>query len=345
MRLAGTITPDTNSRCNVTIGTILSSWLPGTTGAAGTMTSARRPQRVVLASVTPTTPASNTYTASACRCWWSRPGRHGVTFPARPARGARFSPTSTISAAFSTSPSGRWGKTKRPLAKFRPTTTTPTSWRPTLCFPAVPNVRNQGRSTTFSLTSAASREPSPTSSAPSTRRATSWTRQPISQAIRRTRTMMPLRVNNSTAPPVPASRVGPASAGAFTLLRRYTGRPASGATRQRRHLIGSKPLLPAFLFALTFIAIGLFATNAWAGPKYKVLHGFTGGSDGGGLWGTLTLDGHGNLYGTTVETVFELEPYSDGKWSLKILHRFSNKDGEGNGGLVLDAVGNVYGGT
>jgi len=109
--------------------------------------------------------------------------------------------------------------------------------------------------------------------------------------------------------------------------------------------MGSKPLLPAFLFALTFIAIGLFATNAWAGPKYKVLHGFTGGSDGGGLWGTLTLDGHGNLYGTTVETVFELEPHSDGKWSLKILHRFSNKDGEGNGGLVLDAVGNVYGGT
>ncbi len=35
-------------------------------------------------------------------------------------------------------------------------------------------------------------------------------------------------------------------------------------------------------------------------PKYKVLHSFGTGKDGGGLWGSLTFDAQGNLYGTTI---------------------------------------------
>ena len=61
--------------------------------------------------------------------------------------------------------------------------------------------------------------------------------------------------------------------------------------------------------------------------------------------GSLALDAKGNLYGTTVETVFELTPHSKGTWSLRVLHRFNTRDGEGNGGLIFDLAGNLYGGT
>ena len=51
------------------------------------------------------------------------------------------------------------------------------------------------------------------------------------------------------------------------------------------------------------VAISLFQPLsggfARAAPKYQVLHNFTGGTDGGALYGSLTLDENGNLYGTT----------------------------------------------
>jgi uncharacterized repeat protein (TIGR03803 family) len=49
-----------------------------------------------------------------------------------------------------------------------------------------------------------------------------------------------------------------------------------------------------------------------AGKRTEV-YSFTGGKDGGRPWGTLTTDGHGHLFGTTVDgghagmgTVFEI---------------------------------------
>lgn len=84
----------------------------------------------------------------------------------------------------------------------------------------------------------------------------------------------------------------------------------------------------------------------------KVIHSFTGGSDGANPDFGLTLDAAGNLYGTTTNggtlgfgSVFELVPGSNGTWNKRTLHSFTG----GNDGsmptspLVLDGHGNLYG--
>ncbi len=96
--------------------------------------------------------------------------------------------------------------------------------------------------------------------------------------------------------------------------------------------------------AVALILLG----SAWAAPKYKVLHAFTGGADGGGLWSSLLLDKQGDVYGTTSgNTAFKLMSHANGKWSLKVLHTFGEgNDGSGLiGGLIFDAEGDLYGTT
>jgi hypothetical protein len=86
----------------------------------------------------------------------------------------------------------------------------------------------------------------------------------------------------------------------------------------------------------------------------QVLHTFVGGYDSGWPSGTLAMDGHGALYGTTSYrqagstswgTVFKLTPTKSGVWDIAILHRFDgSSDGWDPGSrLVLDSVGAVYG--
>jgi len=75
-----------------------------------------------------------------------------------------------------------------------------------------------------------------------------------------------------------------------------------------------------------------------------VLHSFDG-TDGSVPGGGLTLDGAGNLYGTTSSTVFELSPSGEG-WKLSTLYAFPVSGIEGEfpaGYLVLDGAGNLYG--
>ena len=84
-----------------------------------------------------------------------------------------------------------------------------------------------------------------------------------------------------------------------------------------------------------------------------VLHGFNG-SDGCFPAAGLIFDAAGNLYSTTEQgglcqgcgTVFELTP-SEAGWTEMVLHYFQyNDDGYSpQGGLVLDAGGNLYGAT
>lgn len=89
------------------------------------------------------------------------------------------------------------------------------------------------------------------------------------------------------------------------------------------------------------------------GLTEDVLYSFTGGSDGGNPYAGVVFDKAGNLYGTTLQggayyngAVFELMRSGSG-WTEKILYSFQNgSDGAyPEGGLILDASGNLYGTT
>lgn len=113
----------------------------------------------------------------------------------------------------------------------------------------------------------------------------------------------------------------------------------------RRLGVCCKYLLVCGLASLVVLAAG--TANAAA---FKVLYYFKGGSDGSRPRAGLTMDGQGNLYGTTMQggahdagTVFKLAP--DG--TETILHSFG---GENDGlfpqsSLIADGAGNFYGTT
>lgn len=87
----------------------------------------------------------------------------------------------------------------------------------------------------------------------------------------------------------------------------------------------------------------------------EVLYDFLGSMDGDEPNGSLVMDGHGNLYGTTFAggggngiakagTIFEVS--STG--TETVLHRFGADEKDGkfpNSGLVMDGKGNLYGTT
>jgi uncharacterized repeat protein (TIGR03803 family) len=86
---------------------------------------------------------------------------------------------------------------------------------------------------------------------------------------------------------------------------------------------------------------------------FKVLYSFSGQQWDGGPKATLTMDGVGNLYGTTgndgiygAGNVFKLINTQNG-WVYMSLHDFTgNSDGSGPiGGLAIDSGGTLYGTT
>jgi uncharacterized repeat protein (TIGR03803 family) len=90
--------------------------------------------------------------------------------------------------------------------------------------------------------------------------------------------------------------------------------------------------------------------------KETVLYSFTGGANGASPTAALTMDGVGNLYGTTTTgglagngTIFKLAaPKKQGrKWREKVLYSFgSGTDGTiPVAGVSFDAAGNLYGTT
>lgn len=96
------------------------------------------------------------------------------------------------------------------------------------------------------------------------------------------------------------------------------------------------------------------APNGAGGWTETVLYSFKGNSDGEDAYGGLTLDGNGNIYGTTYSgggansgTAFELVRSGPGTWTKKTLYEFKG----GNDGvnpsapLVFDRAGNLYGTT
>jgi uncharacterized repeat protein (TIGR03803 family) len=94
--------------------------------------------------------------------------------------------------------------------------------------------------------------------------------------------------------------------------------------------------------------------DAYGNWKFKVIHTFTGGTDGAtGSAGRLLLHA-GRLYGVATAggawgkgTAFELTPVKVGEWTLKTLYAFKGQPDAGfpYGALLLDASGNLYGTT
>lgn len=91
-------------------------------------------------------------------------------------------------------------------------------------------------------------------------------------------------------------------------------------------------------------------TSGWT---EQTLHEFTGQGDGCLPTPGLTIDGNGNLFGTTEQagcgsasgTVFELA-HSVSGWTETILHCFTGFGGQTPmGGVALDSAGNIYGTT
>src|SRR5271169_650469 len=88
------------------------------------------------------------------------------------------------------------------------------------------------------------------------------------------------------------------------------------------------------------------------GTGFQVLHSFTGlPDDGSAPWAPLTLDGSGNLYGTTVSggasslggTVFKVKTDGTG---FQLLHSFVGRQSDGDcpyAPVILDGFGNLYG--
>jgi uncharacterized repeat protein (TIGR03803 family) len=96
------------------------------------------------------------------------------------------------------------------------------------------------------------------------------------------------------------------------------------------------------------------AGNGW---NLTVLYTFTSGPDGGQPYKGVTLDNHGDLYGTTVTggggacdggcgVVYKLT-HSHGSWSESVLYSFTGgNDGAGPGSpVVFDKQGNLFGTT
>ncbi|HYM75816.1 MAG TPA: choice-of-anchor tandem repeat GloVer-containing protein [Candidatus Dormibacteraeota bacterium] len=84
----------------------------------------------------------------------------------------------------------------------------------------------------------------------------------------------------------------------------------------------------------------------------SVIHTFTGGSDGFGPGAPVSIDTHGNIYGTTptggaygVGTVYQLHE-SAGIWKIRVIHTFTG-GADGGGGsaerLLIDSAGNLFG--
>ena len=101
----------------------------------------------------------------------------------------------------------------------------------------------------------------------------------------------------------------------------------------------------------------VFELSPGAGGTWTetILHSFQSGSDGCyPQYGSLLYSG-GNLYGTTTECgpsgggiVFEMSPAAGGSWTETALYAFLAHSTDGvspQGGLLMDASGNLYGTT
>jgi len=116
-----------------------------------------------------------------------------------------------------------------------------------------------------------------------------------------------------------------------------------------------KKCSPGLIYVCLLFAIALtLAVPASAEWKEKLLYSFQGGAEAGSVpAGGVVFDKQRNLYGVTSDGggVYQLAPPAkkDGAWTESVLYVFKgNTEGDGatpEGGLVIDAAGNLYGTT
>jgi uncharacterized repeat protein (TIGR03803 family) len=115
-----------------------------------------------------------------------------------------------------------------------------------------------------------------------------------------------------------------------------------------------KNVRPAMSVLVIMFVLGIVAVPALQAQTFTVLHTFTGGNDGQSPEAGLTLDGAGNLYGTTVSggthnsgVVFRLKHSASG-WVLYPLYSFAGGNDDGsypNARVVFGPNGDLYGTT
>jgi len=109
---------------------------------------------------------------------------------------------------------------------------------------------------------------------------------------------------------------------------------------------------------LHLLAVTLFCllcSVAQGQYHFRVLHAFGSGTDGAGVWDSVTLDSTGNIYGTTsggglhkAGTVFRLALGTNGHWKETIVHTFPSSPEDGGGpfsGVLLGTNATLYGMT
>jgi len=120
----------------------------------------------------------------------------------------------------------------------------------------------------------------------------------------------------------------------------------------------------SFLLRAMAVALVLVVTPGAAAAtqyRYKILHTFTGGKDGGLVASGFTLDGSGNPYGMTFwggagtpcgyqsgcGVIFELSPKANGHWTEKVLLDFTDDTGSGgySTNLLFNSSGGLFGST
>jgi len=89
------------------------------------------------------------------------------------------------------------------------------------------------------------------------------------------------------------------------------------------------------------ILLAVFATSAFAGSRYQVIHRFQEAGNIGVNPTVLIADNAGNLYGATNFGIYQLTPpgTSGGAWNTNLIY----SPGSEASSLVLDQAGNLYG--
>lgn len=86
--------------------------------------------------------------------------------------------------------------------------------------------------------------------------------------------------------------------------------------------------------------------NGSGGWTYNVIYNCGDSGYCGQPIGFLTMDSHGNIFGSDggFEQIYELSPDGSGGWNASLIYRFnSDYDGNDPGPVIVDSQGNLYG--